>query len=180
MGLRPSRCYHWDSPAYTRVANNPSDSFITGIPGNKIVHYDMGNTKGRYNTVASVMAKSRIQVRHNALESARIITQKFLERELGVVNYWFKVRVYPHHVMRENAMATGAGADRVQDGMRRSFGKPMGRAARVNANQKILSVYFNDVGENIVKVKNALKRAVSKLPGDLSIVVEPNPIKASA
>ena len=36
-------------------------------------------------------------------------------------------------------MATGAGADRVQDGMRKAFGKPVSSVALVNANQKDLN-----------------------------------------
>ncbi|MBI4170413.1 MAG: 50S ribosomal protein L16, partial [Candidatus Aenigmarchaeota archaeon] len=31
-------------------------------------------------------------------------------------------------MLRENALATGAGADRFQSGMRQSFGKPVGTA----------------------------------------------------
>lgn len=172
MGLRPSRCYRWDSPAYSRVAKNPQDSFITGIPGSKINHYDMGNRSAKFDTEMSVVNDEDIIIRHNALEAVRISANKVLERGLGATNYHFKVRVYPHHVLRENVMATGAGADRVQSGMRGSFGKPVGRAARVRKNQKILSVHFNDSDEKKVRiVKKALKTALSKLPGSMSVVI---------
>jgi len=72
------------------------------------------------------------------------------------------VLVFPHHVMRENAMATGAGADRFQTGMRLSFGKPIGTAARVRAGQRILEVRVPP-GKDFV-VKRAFKIASSKLP----------------
>jgi large subunit ribosomal protein L10e len=131
MGLRPAKCYGWDSPAYTRVAKNPQDSFITGIPGSKITRYNMGNLTGKFDTELSIVTMGEIQIRHNALESARIAVNKILEDKIGVNNYRLKLRVYPHHVMRENVMATGAGADRVQSGMRGAFGKPVGTAARI-------------------------------------------------
>lgn len=171
-GIRPARCYKWDSPAYTRFANNPQDSFITGIPGSKIIHYDMGNPKGSFDTVISAVPVERIIVRHNALESARITAQKKLEAGVGVANYHFKVNVYPHHVIRENVMATGAGADRVQDGMRKSFGRPTGRAARVKKGQPILSVYIMKEEQRVIKVKAALRMAAAKLPGTMKIVTK--------
>jgi len=174
-GIRPAKCYHWDSPAYTRVSKNPSTSFITGIPGNKIFHFTMGNTSKKFNTEVSVVSQQKIQLRHNALESARVVANKKLEKDIGVKNYLFKIRVYPHHVMRENAIASGAGADRVQTGMRRAFGKPVGRAARVYVNQKVMSVFVKTAGdedENLLTVKKALKNALSKLPGEMRIVVE--------
>ena len=43
----------------------------------------------------------------------------------------FESHTYPHHVLRENKQATGAGADRVSQGMRCAFGKNVGTAARV-------------------------------------------------
>ncbi|MEA1924410.1 MAG: 50S ribosomal protein L16 [Candidatus Altiarchaeota archaeon] len=174
MGLRPSRCYKWDSPAYTRTSNNPQDSFITGIPGSKIIHYNMGNLKGDFEVETSIIAKDRIQVRHNALEATRTAVNRKLEKALGRMGYHFKIRVYPHHVMRENVMATGAGADRVQSGMRGSFGKPIGRAARVNRGQAVLSVYTMNEERDLRIVKETLKMGVKKLPGNLEVVVREN------
>jgi large subunit ribosomal protein L10e len=173
MGLRPAKCYRWDSPAYTRVAKNPQDSFITGIPGSKITHYNMGSLKGKFDTEISIIANEDIQIRHNALESARVSANKILEENVGVNNYRFKVRVYPHHVVRENVMATGAGADRVQSGMRRAFGKPTGTAARAGKGQAVLSVYINKDDERIKNTKRALRTGKMKLPGDMRITIKP-------
>ncbi len=170
-GLRPAKCYRWDSPAYTRVSNNPSDSYITGIPASKIVHFDMGNPSGEFDTKAELVYKSKVQVRHNALEASRIIVQKRLEQTVGLANYYFKVNVYPHHVMRENVQASGAGADRVSDGMRRAYGKPIGRAARVTGGQALITVKFKENGQRLKIIKKALQLASNKLPGDKSVVV---------
>ncbi|MBD3260599.1 MAG: 50S ribosomal protein L16 [Candidatus Altiarchaeales archaeon] len=169
--LRPAKAYRWDSPAFTRVSKNPSDSYISGIPANKINRFDMGNAKGEFTHQASVVMDEQIQVRHNALEAARITTQYTLEKDLGVTNYYFKIRTYPHHVMRENVQASGAGADRVSEGMRRAFGKPVGRAARLNKRQPIFTVFFNPTEARIRLVKKALNKACKKLPGATKIVV---------
>jgi large subunit ribosomal protein L10e len=167
--LRPAKCYRWDSPAYTRTSRTPSNSYITGIPQSKIVHFDMGNPAGEYDTQADVVYDATIMVRSNALEAARIIVQKKLEKDVGLANYYFKVNVYPHHVLRENITATGAGADRVSQGMRKAFGAPIGRAARVKARQAIFSVKFSANDQRIKTIKNALRLAVNKLPGEKSV-----------
>lgn len=171
-GIRPGKCYRWDSPAYTRVSNNPGDSFITGIPGSKITRYDMGNVSGEFDSSLAIVVDHHIIIRHNALESARVVIQKIIEKGVGPTNYHFKVNVYPHHIIRENVMATGAGADRVQDGMRKAFGKPMGRAARIVRGQAVFTIYFNFTEDRFQKIKTALKSAMKKLPGSFSVVGE--------
>lgn len=168
--IRPGRCYRWDTPAYTRVSSNPADSFITGIPGSKISRFDMGNVSGEFDAAISINVKGNIIIRHNSLEAARIAVQKSLEKSIGPTNYHFKINVYPHHIYRENVMATGAGADRVQDGMRKSYGKPMGRAARINKGQAVFTIAFNHASEKSTRIKTALKSAIKKLPGDFTIV----------
>lgn len=175
--MRPAKCYRWDSPAYTRVSNNPADSFVTGIPVSRIIHYDMGNLTGEFELEFSIVSHERIMVRHNALEAARVMIHKFLTKSIGAINYRLKVRVYPHHIMRENVMATGAGADRVQDGMRRAFGKPIGRTARINKNQPIISVYVDKDDARIKKVRDVLQAAMKKLPGDMHITVSKSTLK---
>lgn len=166
-GIRPGRCYRWDSPAYTRVSKNPADSYITGIPGSKLNRFEIGNVKGDFATSLSVVADENITIRHNSLEAARVAATKVLTEKVGSNNFMLKVRVYPHHILRENVGAVGAGADRVSDGMRNSFGKPIGRAARVHRKQAVLTVYFNKEGERFTSVKRSLKNAIQKLPGKM-------------
>jgi len=171
-GIRPAKCYRWDSPAYTRTANNPGDAYISGVPASKINHFDMGNKLGDFDTQASIVFKNKIQLRHNALEAARIAAQYTLEKKVGLANYFFKIRVFPHHIMRQNVQAIGAGADRVSDGMRRAFGKPIGRAARVSKNQKVFTVYYDQEEQRQKMVKKALDKARKKLPPQSKIVIE--------
>ncbi len=163
MGLRRAHCYRWDSPAYTRVSNNPADSFVTGIPGIKVTRFDMGDPNGDFEVRVDLVSNEDIQLRHNALEASRQTCIRHLEKTLGKKGFYYKIRVYPHHIMRENKMATGAGADRVQSGMRDSFGKPVGKAARVKEDQIIMSVSVLKDGVDVAK--EALRRANAKLPG---------------
>ncbi|MEM2918492.1 MAG: 50S ribosomal protein L16 [Candidatus Altiarchaeota archaeon] len=171
MGLRPAHCYRWDSPAYTRISNNPKDAFIVGVPGSRLTRLEMGNPKGKFDVEISIVSEQNFLIRSNALEAARKAINKVLEDKVGSSNYKFLIRAYPHHVLRENIMATGAGADRVQSGMRASFGKPIGTAARVKKGRTIISVYVKNNEETIKNVKEALKKGLDKLPGKTKIAV---------
>ena len=130
----------------------------------------MGDTKTKYAHKVSLLTQSPVQIRHNALEAARVAANKVLSDKLGETGYLRSLCVYPHVILRENRMIATAGADRLQEGMRRSFGKPSSRAARVKADQAILSIYVND---NAVEyAKNALRISAGKLPTTCRIVVE--------
>ncbi len=93
-----------------------------------------------------------------------------MQRKSGRMGYHLKIRVYPHHIVRENPMATGAGADRVQDGMRKAFGKPVSSVAIVKPNQKVLTIHTNK--RNFKDAKEALRRAAMKFPVTCRIEVE--------
>jgi large subunit ribosomal protein L10e len=165
MAERPGRCYRKVEPrAYTRTSKHVAKkSYIKGVPASKLTQLDMGNSNKSYRYEIDLIVGEDVQVRSNALESARVAVNKILERDIGVDNYHFQVRAYPHHVLRENAMITGAGADRLSSGMRHSFGKPVGRAARVKKGQVILSVKVN-APEHIDIARRGYKRATPKLP----------------
>ena len=93
-------------------------------------------------------------------------------KKAGKSNYRMKIRIYPHVVIRENKQATGAGADRVSQGMRKAYGKPVGTAARVDEGQKLITIWTTK--ENIQFAKDALKRANSKLPTPCTIEIIEN------
>lgn len=171
MGLRPGRCYRKLERPYTRQSIRvPRKGYVKGVPGKKITNFEMGK-KGEYDTRVFLRASRPVQIRHNALESARVSAVKFLEKNIGKgASFFFKIRVYPHHVIRENALATGAGADRFQQGMRQSFGKPIGTAARVHASQPLMEVQVNR--PNVNTAKTAMKRASHKMPTPCKITVE--------
>jgi len=140
------------------------------VPGSKVTSFETG-TRGDYDTSVFLEALRAVQIRHNALEAARISATKLLEKRVTKgATFFLKILVYPHHVLRENALATGAGADRFQQGMRQSFGKPIGTAARVHAGQRVMAVHVN--AAHLAVAKLALKRASHKLPTPCRIVVQ--------
>ena len=171
MALRPGRCHRKLEKPYTRVSKRkPRKSYVVGVPDPKIHQFEMGNPQGNFDTEVYLVSKRDVQIRHNALESARITTNKTLESKLGKDSYFAKILVYPHHVLREHSLATGAGADRFSSGMKRAFGRPIGRGARVKKGQKVIMVKVNR--NKIDVVKTALKRAGSKLPTPVSILIK--------
>lgn len=139
-----------------------------GVPAPRINQFVMGNTRGAFPTEYILVAHEQCQIRHTALEAARIAANRHIQKHAGATNYKLIVRVYPHHIIRENKQATGAGADRVSQGMRRSFGKNVGTAARVAAGQTMMVVQVNPNMET--QAKEALRKAAMKLPTPSSIV----------
>jgi len=157
MARKPGSMYHSiKQQAYTRR------EYMGGVPTSRITQFVMGNKIKPFPVNIILYANESCQIRHTALEAARIAANRFLEKNAGVNDYRLKIRVYPHHVLRENKQATGAGADRVSQGMRASFGKSVGTAARVKANQEVISIETFE--RNIQFALNALKKAASKLP----------------
>jgi large subunit ribosomal protein L10e len=168
-GLRKGHCYTVVKRAYTRKSKFKTKGYIKAIPQSKINRYEMGDVKKAFPYRVKLMSRDPIQVRHNALESGRLVVNRRLSIHLGN-NFFFKVRVYPHHVLRENKMITGAGADRMQTGMQKAFGRAVGIAAQLRKEQIIYSV---DVDEtSIAHAKDALHKAVARLPGKYRIEVE--------
>lgn len=149
---------------YTRA------EFIHGAPQPRLAKYDYGSWKDNYEYEVSLIAGTDCQIRDIALESARVSVGKTLTAKLGD-NFYLVIKVHPHHVLRENKMIFGAHADRLQEGMSRAFGRPIGRAAQVEAGTKVLSVYVFRNG--IETAREALKIAAKKLPKNYRIEITP-------
>ena len=166
--LRPGRAYRTLERPYTRRSRKREKSYVKASPHSKVVHYHMGDVNKEFPVVVRMISESDVQVRHNAIEAARVTANKMLNNKLNG-NYHFWIRIYPHHILRENPLATGAGADRFQPGMKHAFGKPMGIAARVHKGDEVMEVQINE--ENVELAKKALKKAANKIPGKMRIVV---------
>ena len=130
----------------------------------------MGDKSGKYQFKILLVAKADLQIRDNALESARQVVGRRLEKTMGKGGYQFRVRVYPHHFLRENPLASGAGADRMSTGMAASFGKVIGIAARVFQGRPLFEISCNKDG--LERCKTAISLARSKVPCTCQIVVE--------
>ena len=118
-----------------------------------------------------LLINEKIQITHMAIESTRLAANKTLEKTTGETGYFSKLRIYPHVLLRENKMIAAAGADRLQEGMRRAFGKAVSLAARVKRGQCIMEMHVKK--EHVEAAKKAVKGACVKLPGTPSIRVIP-------
>jgi large subunit ribosomal protein L10e len=176
MGLRPGHCYckNVNKRAYTRVAKKVhKKNFVGGVPGLRIRQFHMGFGQRDYSHAIHFVTDSKIQIRDNAIEAARMTIARQLNKKLTQTNYYMKVRVYPQFFLRENKQAQGAHADRIQQGMSQCpFGKVVGRASRVRPNQKIFSILVDET--NIDFVRNVLKKAASRFPCSMKVIVEEN------
>ncbi|MBC7130054.1 50S ribosomal protein L16 [Candidatus Bathyarchaeota archaeon] len=156
---------------YREVKGQPyvRKEYVKGFPQPKITKFTMGDPNAKFEYELRLIAMKRAQIRHNALEAARVAANRHLSDKLSN-NYFMQVHPYPHVILRENKMIFGAHADRLQDGMRKAFGKPIGTAARVEPNQRIITVRVNANG--VEAAKEALKRASAKLPIPCRIIIE--------
>ncbi len=139
MALRKASAYskRYARP-YARVSKKRTKSYIKTVPNSKIVKFKMGDIRGfdagDYPIQIQIISKENCQIRDNSIEAVRQFLNRFLQVKLGK-DFYLEVKIYPHHILRENKMLTGAGADRMQTGMSRAFGKTIGRAALVKPNQ---------------------------------------------
>ncbi len=130
----------------------------------------MGNSKKEdFEHSIKLVPKADLQIRENALESARLTSNRLLEKNLGTANYFLRISKYPHHIMRNNPIASGAGADRFSTGMKKSFGKPIGQTAQFHKGDSILEVKVDK--KNIKLAKKAMHRASMKMPCSCSITI---------
>lgn len=131
--------------------------------GNKLIPWE------DWDLTVSLKCNHQVQISSNTLEAIRITINGVLQRKLGRPNYRLRVRPKPFHKIRENRMLAFAGADRVQSGMRNSFGRSTGVCARVKAGQIII-----DIGthiKNLPLIRDRLRVASMKIPSSCQIVV---------
>ncbi len=155
--------------AFTRM------KYIHGSPNPKVSKFNMGDLSTHFPRRVHLVSREAVQIRHNALESGRVAANKVLFDKYGETGYRLQLCVYPHIILRENKMIATAGADRLQEGMRRAFGKPTGRAARVREGQSIFIVYVPVDGVEVGK--KACETASTKMPMRTRIMVEEVPVE---
>jgi len=92
---------------YREVKGAPytRNKYMRGPPQSKIVKFTMGEPSSNHSHQLSLVAKRRVQIQHNALEAARIAANRYLEEKLGQ-NFYLRILLFPHVVLRENKMLT--------------------------------------------------------------------------
>ena len=172
VGLRPGHTVRTIKRAYTRKSKFKSKGYIKAVPHSKIVRFIFGDITRNFTHQLDYVSVDDVQVRHNALESARQILTRHLESQLGK-EFILLIRGYPHHVVREHKALTGAGADRMSQGMAHAFGKPEGLAVQAYKGKVLFSVHVNKDG--IERARNVLHKANSRLPGHWHINLKEGP-----
>ncbi|MAH07372.1 hypothetical protein CMI38_03940 [Candidatus Pacearchaeota archaeon] len=160
----------------TRKSKKQQKSFIKAVPPQKIVKFNMGDIKGfedgKYKIKMMLSAGENVQIRDLALEAVRQTIHKDMTKLLTQKNYFFRCNVYPHNVIRNNRIFSGGSkGERIQTGMKNSFGSPEGRTAVVKKGKPVFTVYFNG-DENVPKVRGFFSKAKPKLPGKTLIGFE--------
>ena len=83
MGLRPGKCYtEKKDRAYTRLATKVHRrNYIGSAPGLRTRQWNMGNPGKNYDTIVDLVVDEGVQIRDNAIESARITINRFLVKK---------------------------------------------------------------------------------------------------
>lgn len=149
--------------AYTRK------EYMGGVPGLRISQFDIGDLRTEFPVKVHLVAEEQCQIRHTALEAARVSANRYIAKKAGNA-YHLKLRLYPHNVLRENKIATGAGADRISEGMRAAFGAAVGTAARVQPGTRIFTISTTE--DHVDDAKEALRKGGIKLPTPWRIAIE--------
>ena len=91
MVRKPARMYnHLAKTAYCRR------QYMGGVPGVKVVQFDMGNLKEDFPVAVHLEAIEGCQIRHTAMEAARINMNRRLMNSVGKNNFHLKrKRLFP-------------------------------------------------------------------------------------
>ena len=163
MTRKPARMYRSiEGQVYTR------QEYMGGIPTCRVTQFDTGNLKQEFPNWFTLGCEEAAQVRDIALEAARVSAVRVMEKA-APNQYHLKVRRYPHQILREHKMAMGAGADRISDGMRGAFGKPVGHAVRAQIGMEVLTIYTTQA--HLGDANEALRKASHKLPIPTRVIV---------
>lgn len=175
MALRKASSYSKKyARPYTRNSRRKDKSYIKTVPVVKIARFHFGTPAdyraGKHKFIVRMVADENAQIRDTAIESGRMMLNKALDE--GVIGqYYLAVKVFPHHFLRDNKTAAGAGADRLSTGMSHSFGIVAGRAAIVRKGTDLF--FVSGSSEKVVKVSRETMNSIrSKLPCKTKIVFE--------
>jgi len=159
---------------YTRNSRSKSKAYIKVVPPSKIAKFKFGSqadyTLGKHPFHIKLITQEKLQIRDTALEAGRMLLNKMLEEQVPG-QFFMEVKVFPHHLLRDNKTAAGAGADRLSSGMSHSFGSVIGRAAIVSPGKEIFFVSCaNDKAARVAR--EAIVMIKPKIPGKNRIVFE--------
>ncbi len=172
MGDRPASIYReHPGQAYTRQSQKKNDNYIKGAPAPRVIQFEMGARDKEFGREVVLKVEKDVSIRSEALEAGRVAANSHLSKVMDPEEeYMLKIVPYPHHVLRYHPLAGIAQADRYYEGMRKPFGRPIGRAAIVDKDQTIMRVKVDD--GDVQEAKKALERAGHKMPVTCRVLIE--------
>jgi len=171
MGLSPWRCFR-------QLKNKPypKSKYNRSVPDAKLRIMNTGFKKAHvdvFPVAFFLYCKASVRISSEALEAARIAANKQLVAQLGKTDYHMQINKVPHDGCRFNKMLSMAGADRLQSGMRKSFGKCNRKAARCKKDDLLITIRTLDTPKHKKAVQYSLKCATTKFPMSTDIVESP-------
>jgi large subunit ribosomal protein L10e len=142
------------------------------VPDPKIRIYDGGKKKSQWTDFpccVHLVSKEKEMISSESLESARIAANKYMVTKAGKEGFHLRVRVHPWHTVRCNKMLSCAGADRLAQGMRHSYGKPYVKSARVDIGTVLMSLRTQP--KNMEHAETALRYSRFKFAGRQTVFV---------
>lgn len=164
MGDRPARIYR-DQPnqPYTRKSMKAEDNYIKGAPAPRVTQYEQGARNKEFGKSIVLTVDEDCSIQSEALEAGRVAASSHLSKVMDPEeDFFLKIKPYPHHVLRYHPLAGVAQADRYYEGMRKPFGRPIGRAAIVDEDQVIYRVEVDE--GDVQEARKAMERANHKMP----------------
>ncbi len=170
MGIRPARTIRdVKGQPWARISRRkPRKSYVKGAPNVRVRQFNMGVSQF-YEIEVDLVAEETFHLRDNSFEAARQAANKHLEKTL-LDKFFFQIMKYPHLVIREHSALGVAGADRISKGMKRAFGRPKGRMAKIQKGDTVFRVQCFKTA--LPDVKKALDRAMRKLSGNYTLVTK--------
>ena len=95
MARKPAKMYRQiKGPAYTRR------QYTGGVPNNRILRYHMGNRTvaeaNGFEVVLNLTVDNSVQIRHTALEAARMISNATIRNAATEIGYALRAVSYTH------------------------------------------------------------------------------------
>lgn len=160
---------------YSRKSKKRAKNYIKTVPQQKIVKFNMGLIRkfreDKFLYEIKMVAEENVQIRDMALEAVRQLINGRVNKKL-FGDYYLACKAYPHQIMRDNkTFSGGSKGERVQTGMKHSFGSAVGRSAIIKKGKVIFLVAYTNKKDTAF-IRGICKMASPKLPCKIKIVFE--------
>lgn len=146
----------------------------------RTVHFSSGDSTLKNTSSFKIILSSKLerQVPEKVYETVRLCVLKKISNVFPGIpkdNYCIHFCKFPHRLLRFHAIASGARADRISQGMSNSYGSPFMRACLIKPNQAFLEIYLSKKYENnIQNLVPEIRKVAAKIPFTFKLEIKPN------